>query len=88
MPKIPEFMLRALYVQGSLRREGDGFTFQMMNGVGPAGLSAPGRCSLTASRSLWRSATLSTVTASQFQRGHGRAIGPDAQGRSRYCASQ
>lgn len=36
MPKIPEFMLRALYVQGSLQREGDGFTFQMMNGVGPA----------------------------------------------------
>jgi hypothetical protein len=35
MPKVPEFMLRALYVKGSLQRDGDGFTFQMMNGMGP-----------------------------------------------------
>ncbi len=36
MAKIPEFMLKALYVKGSLRNQGDGFEFQMKNELGPA----------------------------------------------------
>lgn len=36
MAKIPEFMLKALYVKGSLHNEGDGFEFQMKNDLGPA----------------------------------------------------
>lgn len=36
MPKIPEFLLKALYVKGSMRSEGDGFEFQIKNELGPA----------------------------------------------------
>ena len=36
MAKIPEFMLKALYVRGSLRKTGDGFEFQLKNDLGPA----------------------------------------------------
>lgn len=36
MPKVPEFLLRALYVQGSLRGDSQGFSFQMKNELGPA----------------------------------------------------
>jgi hypothetical protein len=36
MAKIPEFMLKALYVRGSLRRTGDGLEFQIKNELGPA----------------------------------------------------
>jgi hypothetical protein len=36
MAKIPEFMLKALYVRGSLTRSGDGFEFQLKNDLGPA----------------------------------------------------
>jgi hypothetical protein len=36
MAKIPEFLLKALYVKGSLKNEGDGFEFQMKNDIGPA----------------------------------------------------
>lgn len=36
MAKIPEFLLRALYVKGSLQNEADGFQFQMKNDLGPA----------------------------------------------------
>ena len=36
MAKIPEFLLKALYVKGSLRSENDGFEFQMKNDLGPA----------------------------------------------------
>jgi hypothetical protein len=36
MAKIPEFMLKALYVRHSLRRTGDGFEFQLKNELGPA----------------------------------------------------
>ena len=36
MAKIPEFMLKALYVKGSLRRTENGFEFQMKNDLGPA----------------------------------------------------
>ena len=36
MAKIPEFMLKALYVKGSLTKEDDGFVFQMKNDLGPA----------------------------------------------------
>ena len=35
MAKIPEFMLRALYVKGSLKNNEDGFEFQMKNELGP-----------------------------------------------------
>ena len=35
MAKIPDFLLRALYVSGSLRNTDDGFTFQMKNELGP-----------------------------------------------------
>jgi hypothetical protein len=36
MAKIPEFLLRALYVKGSLRNHEDGFQFQLKNEIGPA----------------------------------------------------
>ena len=36
MAKIPEFLLRALYVKGSLRNNEDGFQFQLKNEIGPA----------------------------------------------------
>ncbi len=36
MAKIPEFMLKSLYVKGSLKSEGDGFEFQVNNRLGPA----------------------------------------------------
>lgn len=36
MPRIPEFLLKALYVKGSLQRQDDGFEFQMKNDLGPA----------------------------------------------------
>jgi hypothetical protein len=36
MPKIPEILLKALYVKGSLQQQGNGFEFQMKNDLGPA----------------------------------------------------
>lgn len=36
MAKIPEFLLKALYVKGSLQNNADGFEFQMKNDLGPA----------------------------------------------------
>jgi len=36
MPKIPEFLLRALYVKGSLIIIENGFEFQIKNELGPA----------------------------------------------------
>ena len=36
MAKIPEFLLRALYVKGSLISIDDGFEFQIKNELGPA----------------------------------------------------
>ena len=36
MAKIPEFLLKALYVKGSLRNAAGGFEFQMKNDLGPA----------------------------------------------------
>ncbi|MGW8319239.1 MAG: hypothetical protein ACWGPS_08300 [Candidatus Promineifilaceae bacterium] len=36
MPKVPEFLLRALYVKGSLSNNDGGFEFQMKNDLGPA----------------------------------------------------
>jgi hypothetical protein len=36
MPKIPEFLLKALYVKGSLQLQENGFEFQMKNDLGPA----------------------------------------------------
>ena len=36
MAKIPEFLLKSLYVKGSLKNEGDGFQFQVKNELGPA----------------------------------------------------
>jgi hypothetical protein len=35
MAKFPDFLLRALYVKGSLRNTEDGFEFQMKNDLGP-----------------------------------------------------
>ena len=35
-PSFPEFLLRALYVKGSLKSDGDGFRFQVKNDLGPA----------------------------------------------------
>ncbi len=35
MAKIPDFLLRALYVKGSLRNTDDGFEFQMKNELDP-----------------------------------------------------
>lgn len=36
MAKIPEFLLKALYVKGSLQNNAEGFEFQMKNDLGPA----------------------------------------------------
>ena len=36
MAKLPAFMLKALYVRGSLRNSDDGFEFQLKNELGPA----------------------------------------------------
>jgi hypothetical protein len=36
VPKVPEFLLRALYVKGSLTNNEAGFEFQMKNELGPA----------------------------------------------------
>jgi len=36
LAKIPEFMLKALYVKGSLHNDESGFTFQLKNQLGPA----------------------------------------------------
>lgn len=36
MAKIPEFLLRALYVKRILRNQDNGFEFQMKNELGPA----------------------------------------------------
>jgi len=36
MAKIPQFMLKALYVNNSLQKTGDGFEFQLKNELGPA----------------------------------------------------
>jgi hypothetical protein len=33
--KIPEFLLKALYVRGSLRKNDEGFELQLKNDVGP-----------------------------------------------------
>lgn len=35
MAKIPQFILKALYVRNSLRKTDDGFEFQLKNEVGP-----------------------------------------------------
>ena len=35
MAKIPEFLLRALYLKGSLKNNDSGFEFQMKNDLGP-----------------------------------------------------
>lgn len=35
MAKIPEFLLKALYVKGSLHANESGFEFQMKNEIGP-----------------------------------------------------
>lgn len=36
MAKIPEFLLKSLYVKGSLHSTDDGFEFKMQNQLGPA----------------------------------------------------
>jgi hypothetical protein len=36
MAKLPEFLLKALYVKGSLQNVADGFQFQLKNDLGPA----------------------------------------------------
>jgi hypothetical protein len=36
LAKIPEFLLKALYVKGSLQNTDTGFQFQMKNDLGPA----------------------------------------------------
>lgn len=36
MAKIPEFLLKAFYVKGSLCTDEDGFEFQLKNELGPA----------------------------------------------------
>jgi len=36
LARIPEFLLKALYVKGSLQSTADGFQFQLKNDLGPA----------------------------------------------------
>ena len=40
MAKIPEFVLKSLYVKGSLKVERNGFEFQVNNRLGPAHIIA------------------------------------------------
>nr|HID13613.1 hypothetical protein [Anaerolineae bacterium] len=40
MPAIPPFILKKLYVKGSLRAEGDGFAFDIRNTIAPATITA------------------------------------------------
>ncbi|HEY68377.1 MAG: hypothetical protein DRI79_01230 [Chloroflexi bacterium] len=40
MPAIPPFVLKKLYVKGSLRTEGDGFAFDIENTIAPANIVA------------------------------------------------
>lgn len=40
MPAIPPFVLKKLYVKGSLRAEGDGFAFDIKNTIAPATIAA------------------------------------------------
>jgi hypothetical protein len=40
MPAIPPFVLRKLYVKGSLRAEDDGFTLELKNTIAPATITA------------------------------------------------
>ncbi len=40
MPAIPPFVLKKLYVKGSLRAEDDGFAFDIKNTIAPATLVA------------------------------------------------
>jgi len=35
MPAIPPFVLKKLYVKGSLRQEGDGFALELQNTIAP-----------------------------------------------------
>jgi hypothetical protein len=40
MPAIPPFVLKKLYVKGSLRTEKDGFAFDLKNTIAPATITA------------------------------------------------
>lgn len=40
MPAIPPFILKKLYVKGSLRAEGDGFALDLVNSIAPATILA------------------------------------------------
>jgi len=40
MPAIPPFILKKLYVRGSLHTEGDGFAFDIENTIAPATITA------------------------------------------------
>jgi hypothetical protein len=40
MPAIPPFLLRKLYVRGSLRAEGDGFALDLKNVIAPGTIAA------------------------------------------------
>ncbi|MEE8392103.1 MAG: hypothetical protein V3S14_15085 [Anaerolineae bacterium] len=40
MPAIPPFVLKKLYVKGSLRAEADGFALDLKNSIAPASIVA------------------------------------------------
>lgn len=47
--RVPDFIVRQLYVPGSLQREGDGFRLQARNIIGPGTLTGIGRISVDGS---------------------------------------
>lgn len=40
MPAIPPFVLKKLYVKGSMRAEGDGFALELKNSIAPGTITA------------------------------------------------
>jgi hypothetical protein len=44
--RVPEFLVRQFYVNGSLQHEGDGFRLQARNGIGDGTLVGIGRISV------------------------------------------
>ena len=69
MPAIPPFILKKLYVKGSLRAEDDGFTLDLKNSIAPAVIVAftgldvdgqpvpPSQITITPPSGEWRAAS-------------------------------
>jgi len=67
--KIPEFLLRSLYVKGSLQNGADGFKFQLKNELGPA--------RIIGARPLQLDRRPVALDTCHFEHGHDRAAFTD-----------